>query len=167
MKTLKNVKTTVSNGKVTMTADIVDCPENFRVQQQTIIYVNPANIRHPRHIQISHEAVLVKSASGGFVMYHDDLVNLATLIEPKTSYAPVFSALTQGDQDLTVQVGSELTPDLQWQVSDDIGKSAVWSDVTGATGNALEKSKVKSGQFVRCKASSEAGIMFSSVTQVK
>jgi hypothetical protein len=157
MKKLTNVKTTVTGSKVTICADIVDAaPTDFKwpVQQTTVGWLNPANLRWPRHIQISSEAVFVKSMNGGMAITNDDLVALAALVEPKTSFPPFFKSFPS-PQSLTVDFSTELDPKLQWQVSDTPLPDGKWTDIEGAISRTLDNPP--KGKFVRCVASSEAG----------
>ena len=164
MKTFANKKITVTGNKFTMTADIVEKDYSaFPVQQQTIVHVAGNNRQHHRHVQISQAGAMVKTPGKnlGFVLEKQDLVDLATAIEPRLSYAPVPSKL---GKELTVNISSELTPDLQWQVSSDNGKT--WADIAGQKTNTLDKSSVPAKSLVRLKASSEAGTMISNSTIV-
>jgi len=174
MKSIKNPKVTVSaDGKSgSMTFDIVDQQYTpFLIQRVTVGHLNPLNLRHPRHVQISEEAVFVKAFGNGFAFPLDDIVAVATAIEPKTSFAPVFQKNTNP---LVAQVASELNPDFQWEVC---GNSPApnnanypdnkWIKIEGATSSSLDPSKVKSGQWVHCIASSEAGSVTSNPVQVK
>lgn len=153
MKTLTNVKIQVKDGKVTLTADIEDKAFSFPVQQVTVGYLNPENMKWPRHIQLSHEAVFVKAFGNGFAISQDDLVRLAAAVEPKTSYAPVFKKT----ENLTVEISSELDPELQWQVSERIDKLQQWVDIPGEKSASLSRKPELVGKFVRCRASSDAG----------
>jgi hypothetical protein len=164
MKTLKGIKTTISGNKLTLTADIVDKDYSaFRTQQQTIVHAASDNIRHHRHLQIAECGVMVKTPGKrvGFVLEKQDLIDIATGIEPLLSYAPV--ATNKLDKTLTVKINSELTPDFQWQVSMD---GQVWSNVPGQTTTTLDKSTVKAGQRVRLKATSPAGEMITETVVV-
>lgn len=162
MKTLSGVKTTVTGDKITITADIVEREFRFPVQQVTVGYLNPANIRWPRHIQLSNDACFVKAFGNGFAISTDDLVKIASQVEPKTSFPPLFGLKMPN---YTVEISSELHPDLQWEVSDKL--TGEWSKVEGQTSATLDKSKVKTGQFVRCVASSDAGSVTSNPAIVK
>lgn len=165
MKKLINVTSAVTNGKITITADIADTDKGefrFPVQQTTVGWINPLNMRWPRHVQISGEATFVKANGSGMAILHDDLVAIAALVEPKTSFPPVFKK-----SDLTVEVASELNPSYQWQVSDKIDASQSWSNINGQISATLDKSSIKAGQFVRCVASNDSGSMISNPTQVK
>ncbi len=160
MKTLTNHKVEVANGKLTITADIVEAdPGQFKfpAQQQTVTWINPHNHAWHRHVQISNEAVFVKAFANGLAVPLHMLVEVAGRVEPKTSYPPFF----RRQSDLKVEISSELEPDFQWQVSDKIGVLQSWSNIDGETKLGLDVSKVNKGQFVRLKASSEAGEMFS------
>jgi hypothetical protein len=153
MKKLTNVSVSVVNGKATITGDVVEAGKHgfeHPVQQVTVGYINPKNMAWPRHCQLSHEAFFVKAFGQGVGIMLDDLVAIAAVLEPKTSYPPKASQL---DGSLTVQIDSELQPTLQWELSDD-GKD--WKPIDGETTNALDRSKYK-GKFVRLVASSEAG----------
>lgn len=167
MKTLTNVVCKVENGKVTITADIADKTFGLPVNQTTVGYLNPKNIRYPRHCQISNEAYFVKAFGNGFAIMHDDLVRIAAIVEPKTTYPPLFTKQPDSEN-FVVEINSELNPDFQWQVSDEIklGKEN-WTDIVGATDGVLDKSKVEKGKFVRCVAKSEAGTMYSNPVIVK
>jgi len=186
MKTLINEKAIVSkDGKsVTITADIIekDYPQ-WMVQRVTVGHLNPVNIAHPRHVQISGDAVFIKGGGTSVAFSNDGLVAIAAAIEPKTSFAPVIRKLTP--ENLTVQIDSELSPDFQWQISDDafpkpkiptprppsgtklVAPPAVWANIEGQTVATLDPSKVTKGQWVRCVASSEAGSMTSNPVQIK
>lgn len=162
MKTLNNIKSSIVNGKLTLTADIVEKDySGFPVQQQTIVHVASGNRGHHRHIQISQAGAIVRTPGKnlGVVFEKQFLVDLATDIEPRLSYAPVASKL---GKELTVNIASELKPDLQWQVSADNGKT--FTDISGQTTNTLDKTKVGKKNHVRLKASSEAGTMISNST---
>jgi len=153
MKKLTNVKVSVVDGKATITGDVVEADKytfEHPVQQVTVGYLNPKNMAWPRHCQLSHEAFFVKAFGNGVGIMLDDLVAIATILEPKTSYPPTASQL---DGSLTVQINSELQPTLQWEASED-GKD--WQPIEGATANVLNKTD-HSGKFVRLVASSEAG----------
>lgn len=155
MKILKNIQVSIASGKVTITGDAVEA-EKYQfanpVQQVTIGYLNPLNMQWPRHCQLSHEAFFVKAFGNGVGIMLDDLVKIAALIEPKTSFPP--KSKGKLDNTLTVEFDSELNPSLQWQQSDD---GLTWENIEGATTNVLDKTKIGIGKVVRCVASSEAG----------
>lgn len=176
MKSLQNPKTTISadGKKCTVEFDIAEKQFTpFLIQRVTIGHLNPANMRHPRHVQISEEAVFVKAFGNGMAFPIDDVVKIASVVEPKTSFAPVFKK-TQNP--LTVEIASELNPDFQWQTC---GNKAApnnpklnfpdenWVKIDSATSATLDPTKVKSGQWVRCWASSEAGGMASHPVLIK
>ena len=176
MKKLVNVKTTVTNGKITICADIEESAPNefaFPVQQVTVGHLNPINPRWPRHCQISQDAYFIKCNGFGMAIFHDDLIAIAAQVEPKTSFPPVVKKLTD---DLFAEVSSELNPDFQWQVSDDAypqptaprtpPPQAVWSNIDGATSVKLDKTPLKTGQWVRCIISSEAGSVTSNPVKI-
>jgi hypothetical protein len=177
MKTLLRPKTTVSeDGKTaTIVCDIADVQfSEILAQRVTVGHVNPIHMAHPRHVQISNEAIFVKAFNVGFAMPIDDIVSIASVVEPRTTFAPQFRKSTDS---LTVQIASELDPDFQWEVSDDynprplghkeVRAVATWAKIDGQTTKTLDPTKVKSGQWVRCIASSEAGSMASNPVQIK
>lgn len=179
MKTLISPKTVVAaDGKsVTITLRIEDVEFNpFFVQRQTVGHLSPNNMAHPRHIQVSHEAVFIKSYGYAMAITNDTLVEIAAIIEPKTTFKPVFK---KSNEPLTVEIASELNPDFQWQESDRIkpipvegGKGLkpiepVWKNIEGQTTKTLDPTKVNKGQYVRCIASSQAGSMASNPVQIK
>lgn len=160
MKALKNLKTEVKDGKVTITADIAEAIFDKNVQQTTILFITSENRQWPRHIQISGEAVFVGAFGNKFAILNSDLVAIAAAVEPKTSYPPIFK--NNKSPDLTVDIYSELDPDFQWQVSPSLKVGEVdWKDVAGQTSKDFDRTQVKKGDFVRCVASSEAGTMYS------
>jgi hypothetical protein len=164
MKTLKNISISVSNGKTTITGDIADedpRDHRFPSRQTTELYRNLDNPKWPRHIQLTPKGVFVKAFGNSFILKADDLVNIASRIEPKTTFPPLFRQKTGT---LQVELCSELKPDLQWQVSDSL--AGPWTDVPGQTNPQLDQTTVKKGQFVRLKASSEAGEMASTAAKV-
>ena len=162
MKSLTNFKIEVQGDKALIQADIVDRQFSMPCQQVTVFQFNPNNRHFIRHVQLSHEAVFIKSRFGSFGIANDDLVDVAIKIEPSLTYAPIFQKKLTND--LKVTVHSEIEPDLQWQVSDD-GKE--WMDVIGEKRETLDRTTIKVGQFVRCVASGEAGQMISNPVQVK
>lgn len=167
MKKLTNVVSKVVDGKLTVTADVTECAAGdyrFPVQQVSIGYLSDKNHQWPRHIQLSGEATFVKAFGNGMAINHDDLVSIAAVVEPKTSFPPVFKKRIP---DYTVEIDTELDPDFQWQVSDSIDTKQSWKDIAGQTTKTLDKSTVPPGKWVRCVASSEAGSMTSNPVIVK
>ncbi len=173
MKTLINPQTTISadGKKCTVEFDIVEKEFSpFLVQRVTIGHLNPKNMRHPRHVQISEEAIFVKAFGNGMAFPIDDVVQMASVIEPKTSFAPVFK---KSENPFTVEIASELNPDFQWQVCEDVsaGKqhrpNGEWKDIEGQKTITLDQKTVSKNQWIRCVASSEAGSMASNPIQVK
>ena len=175
MKKLTNVKCTATGNKITICADIVEADAGefrFPAQRTTVGYLHEANPNWPRHVQVSNEAIFVKSAQNGLAITLDDFVSIATCAEPKTASPPVLVKV----QDLTAEISSELNPDFQWQVSDNPRPIAdkpstpppqpVWTDIKGATVKTLDKAMVKSGQWVRCIISSESGSLTSNPIKI-
>lgn len=164
MKTFANIKYTITGNKITLTADIVDKDfSRYPAQHQTIVHTASGNRRHRRHFHLSEAGAIIRTPGKnlGFVFQKQDMVDLATAIEPRLSYAPVAAPI---GKDLTANISSELTPDLQWQASADGGRT--WTDIAGQTTKTLDRATVKAGQQVRLKASSEAGTMISNSTLV-
>lgn len=157
MKRLTNIKTTANNGKITIEADVEEYKFEHPVQQVTVGYLNPNNLTWPRHCQLSHEAFFVKAFGQGVGIMLEDLVAIASVIEPKTTFPPVVK--DKLNNSLTVNIVSELNPDIQWEVSNEIGENQNWEKIEGANTSVFDKNKVKLGQFVRCVASSEAGFI--------
>jgi len=176
MKTLQNPITKISadGKKATVEFDIVEKEFTpFLVQRVTVGHLNPENMRHPRHVQISEQAVFVKGNGIGMAFPIDDVIKIASVVEPKTSFAPVFKKTTSS---LTVEITSELNPDFQWEICGNVSApnnskinmpDGKWIKIEGATSASLDPAKVKSGQWVRCWASSEAGGMASNPTLIK
>lgn len=179
MKTLISPQARISaDGKTaTVTFQIAEKDfSNFPCQRVTVGHYNPSNIKHPRHVQITNEGVFVKYSGNKklvqFAIPLDDFVLIAAQIEPQTSFPPVVKTLTS----LTVEVSSELDPLYQWQVTDSIEIKSVpvgtkiadpvWADIVGQTSKTLDKSTVKTGQWVRVKAYSDAGAMFSNPVKI-
>lgn len=180
MKTLQSPKVTVSaDGKTaTVVFQIVEKQfGNFPSQRVTIGHLNPSNKKHPRHVQATDEGVFVKNMMNGegVAIELDDFVQMAAVINPATTFAPRFK---KSDAPLTVEISSELDPDFQWQVTDSIEIKSVtaesgltpiqpiWTDIAGQVTKTLDKASVKSGQWIRCKAYSQAGEMFSNPVKI-
>lgn len=164
-KTLVNVQMSAKDGKVTLTGDIAEVDFDVHmIQRVTIGYLNPDNRQWPRHIQLSHEAVFVSAFGKYFSLNDDDLVRLATLVEPKTSYPPIFKSKIADK--LEAQISSELDPSFRWEVSDRIDKAQQWSVIEGESSNTLSSPERFKGKFVRCVAFSDAGSMTSNPVKV-
>lgn len=164
MKCLSNFKTEVKGNKVFIEADILEQTFGVRVQQVTVGYYNQKNLAWPRHCQLSHEALFIKAFGNGVGVKLEDLVALAAAVEPKTTFPPKMD--NKLDSTLKVELSSELTPTLQWQVSEHIDNRADWKDIDGATDITFDKSKVETGHFVRVIARSDAGEMISNAAIV-
>ena len=164
MKTIINPRTVVApDGKsAVITVDIVDQPFNaMLITRVTHTHLNPTNVKHPRHIQSSSEAVFVRSRNGTAAMPNDTVIEIFAAIEPATTFAPVFK---KNATPVSVAVASELPATFQWQISDYVSSaptpppaSAKWSDIPGATNAKLDESALKDGQWVRCVASNAVG----------
>jgi hypothetical protein len=157
MKKITNTKAEVKGNKITITGDIIDvAPGEFKfpAQQVTIGYETIG--RHRRHVQISSDAVFVKTPDAIAAIPLNELIAISSAIEPKTSPKPWFSKMpTTGA--LTVEFSSEIEPSLQWKWSDKPDPSGKWSDIAGATTATLIKTPDLNGKWVACVAFSEAG----------
>jgi len=176
MKTLVNPLTKISadGKKCTVEFDIIEKEfTQFLVQRVTVGHLSKENMRHPRHVQISEEAVFVKAFGNGMAFPIDDVIKIASIVEPKTSFAPVFK---KTENPLTAEVASELNPDFQWEICGNVSApnnpkinraDGKWLKIEGATSASLDPSKVQKNQWVRCVASSEAGSMASNPSLIK
>lgn len=169
MKRLSNVKATVTGDRITICADIVETPFWRMPVERTIdraINVPDANQprQHHYHIQVSQDIYSVKTPGKhcGLAISHDDMLAIAKMVDPRICHAPVLKSQINSTT-LTADIGSELTPDLQWEVCSD-GKT--WTAIEGQTTKTLDKSTVKQGQFVRLVAKSEAGTMTSNPIKI-
>jgi hypothetical protein len=160
MKILSNVVTVVKDGKVTITADIADKSFQWPVQQTTVTHIAAENVRFPRHVQLSHEAVFVKNGPIGFAIEREDLVNIAKEVEPQTSYRPVVS---KSDGPFSAKFVSELPLTYKWQNS---AAGKVFVNIEGQTNQTLDLTKVVKGEFVRCVATNAAGSTATAPVQV-
>lgn len=153
MKTLRNIQATVKNGKITITADIVEQEFRQAVQQTTIGFHPKDNLHWIRHAQISQEAFFLKRLGFGVAVpieeFHDQV---ALKIEPRLTFAP---KQRPSADPLTVNFCSELEPQLQWEVANE--PNGEWQALKGANSNKLDPKLVPAGYWVRCKASSDAG----------
>ena len=160
MKALSNVQVSVKDGKVTMTADIIEKTFEFPVQRVTVGWLHPTNPRHPRSIQISQEAFFVKAFGEGFAFEHEDLVALAAAVNPKTAAPPMLTRDIK--EDLIADVGSELHPDFQWQYgvipATKGGGPLIWQDIAGQTSKSLPPDAIPQNAYaVRAVIKSDAG----------
>lgn len=156
MKTLTNLKIKVDGNKATIECDIVDKQFLHPSQQTTVGHLADDNLTWARHIQLSQEAVFVKRIGcGGMAIPVEDLVAIAPFVEPRLTWAPKMEEPKGDDLNIRVAFVSELKVKLQWQISDD-GKEG-WTDIEGATSDAVSRKDLPAGKFVRCKAESDAG----------
>lgn len=154
MKTLTNLKSTVSNGKITITADIVEREFKGPVQQTTMLDIPDGNQQWVRHVQLSNKAFFIKRLGNGLALPVEEwIAEVANKVEPKLTYAPL-----PKKTGLTVEFSSELNPDLQWQAADKANApEAEWNNIEGATSASLVPDAIPKGKFVRCLAKSSAG----------
>lgn len=174
MKTLIYKSATLSDdGKsVTINADVVEQPFNsILTSRVTHGHLNELNVKHPRHVQSSSEAVFVKHSVHGVALLNDFLVSVAAVVEPKTSFAPLH--VPSADL-MTTQLVSESDVKYQWQVSDDPAPQgtfpppvAVWSDIAGQTSKTLDKSCIKQGQWARCVSTNATGSTIGKPVHIK
>lgn len=163
MKKLTNVVANVVNGKLTITADVVEADKSeyrFPIQRVTVGYLNPDNLKWPRHIQLSGEAFFVKAYGAAMVISHDDIVKIAAAAEPKTSFAPVLKQ----SNDLNGENISELPVSYQWQVSEN---GTDWTDIPTGINAVLDSTNLIKGQLVRLVATNAAGSTVSIPIQIK
>jgi hypothetical protein len=177
MKTLINEKVVLSaDGKsVTIIADVVDQPfSGLLVTRVSHHHVNPDNIKHPRRIQSSNEAVFMEAPGTKAAIPNKFIAAIFAAIEPKTTFAPIFKKTSvPGD----VQIISETPVTYQWQVSDDAFPKAtadrtppppaVWADISGEINPKTDLASVKLGQWIRCVASNASGKTISKPAQKK
>ena len=157
-KTLSNPQSKVSeDGKsITITADLTDAEYSMILAQRvTIGHFNPKNMNHVRHVQISNEAMFVKAYWKGVAFDADALVAIATAIEPKTSFAPVFD---KSDDPTKAIVISELPVTLAWETCTDksVKINSQWVVISGET-SSMVKATLPKGIWLRCRATNEAG----------
>jgi hypothetical protein len=159
MKTLTAAKTVISeDGKTaTVTFDIIDKPYSFLLAQRvTIGHVNPRNMNHVRHVQISNEAVFVKAWGRGVAFDPDSLVAVSAVLEPTTSFAPLFE---KPKTPLTASIVSELPYTVSWEFCTDkrLTTKSQWNIISGETIDSLTADKVPSGNWIRCRAKNAVG----------
>lgn len=166
MKSLKNIKAVVENGKVTITADIEEREFHFPVQQVTCLHLADVNPKWARHTQMSNEAFFVKRRQFGVAFPLEDMVTqVATAIEPNLSYPALFKKYCGTPDTIVAELDSELHPAFQWKIADKINSpESEWKDIEGATTNSLSRKDLPEGKFVRCKATSDCGISWTPPT---
>ena len=163
MKTLTNTKTVVEGNKVTITAEIIDYSFGMPCQAVTVGHGSATNIHHPRHVQISNEALFVKRMGNHVIKKAelawliDELVDIFINIEPGLTDAPVFMQQPKPDSLAAIVVNSELPYTVLWEWSPD-GKT----DWTTA-----DKAAIPDGAFHRCTATNAAGSTLSNVVKQK
>ena len=153
MKTLINPQTTVSaDGKTaTIVVQIADVAFNALLTTRvTHGHINPINRAHPRRIQSSNQSVFLEAPGVKVAIPNETLAAIFSVIEPKTTFAPVLKK----NKDGTVSIISETPVTLQWQVSAD---AKTWSDIAGATSATLADGLVKLGEWKRLTATNASG----------
>lgn len=176
MKTLTNYKITVTGDKLTLTADIVEQQFNqILTSRVSHGHLNPDHQHHHRHIQSSSEAIFVKHMGHGFALSNDFVAALASVVEPRTAFAPIFKHSSTPNK---VEVVSESPVALQWQTAPaehfiesptphTAPTPVTWVDIAGETGDSIDESKVEKGHWVRCKAVNATGETTSRAVQRK
>jgi len=153
MKTLSNIQTILKDGKVTITADVVEQQFTHPVQQVTVGFMAAGNPHWIRHAQISQEAIFFKRLGVGFAIPIEEFNDkVAMVIEPNLTFPPRYR---KSYNPLRVDFDSELTPVLQWESAEEI--NGEWKPIAGQTTNVLDPATVAKGAWVRCVASSDAG----------
>jgi len=166
MKSLKNIQTTVKDGKITITADIEEKDYRFPVQQVTVLHLADKNPRWARHAQMSNEAFFVKRRQFGVAFPLEEMVTqVATVIEPNLSYPAQFTKYVQLPETIVAELDSELHPVFQWKIADKPdADEAEWKDIPGATSHVLNRKDLPSQKYVRCKAVSDCGVSWTPPT---
>lgn len=168
MKTLSELKVTVIGDTFTITGKIIDRSFGFPTQQTTIVDIAKDNRDWARHAQMSQEAFFIRRLGKGVAIPIQDWIQkVANVIEPGLTHAPIFLR-KKSTTPLTVSIGSELSPDLQWKE----GKLPTdppeqWTDIPGATGVTLDPKGIEKGKWVICVASSESGQTATIPVQIK
>jgi len=166
MKTIGDVKITCSQGIITIVGKVVEREFNPNIEQKTVLYITGENRRWYRHIQISQEATFLKAYGSGIGILHDDLAAIANAIEPKTSYPPVIKSINPTT--FTAEIISELDVTFQWESTESLNPDKLkWEPVESQTTDALDKTKVLAGRFVRLSATNQSGTTYSNPIQVK
>jgi len=161
MKIITSTKTVVEGNKITITAELSEKEFQLPVQLTTIGHGVATNIHHPRHVQISNEALFVKrmhsqTKRGAAVAWLiDELVDIFVNIEPGLTDAPVFVQQPKPDL-LDATVNSEIPFTLAWEQSDDC-----------KTWLTTDKSIVVPGKFYRAIATNAAGSTISNAVKLK
>ncbi len=166
MKSLKNIKTVVVDGKVTITADIEERQFGFPSQQVTVLHLADNNQRWARHAQISNEAFFVKRRQFGVAFPIEEMITqVATVIEPNLSYPALFKKYVPTPDTIVADLDSELHPAFQWKIADNINDpEEKWIDIEGATTPILSRKDLPPKKWVRCKAVSDAGVSWTPPT---
>jgi hypothetical protein len=160
MKCITNLKATVSDGKITITGDVVEREFRFPSQQVTVPFVGNKNPHWAIHAQMSQEALFIKHLAAGVAIPLQEWIDsVANLVEPKLSYPPAI----RKNANLTVEFVSDLEMSIQWQSSED---DIHWADVPGETSSTLNL-KGLSGKWVRCRGFSAAGETFTPAQKLK
>jgi len=166
MKSLKNIKTVVQDGKVTITADLEEKTYSFPVQQVTVMHVADNNPRWARHAQMSNEAFFVKRRQFGVAFPLEEMVTqVATIIEPMLSYPANFKGYVPTPDTIVAELDSELHPSFQWKIADKANApESEWKDIEGAITNTLSRKDLPPEKWVRCKATSDCGVSWTPPT---
>lgn len=165
MKIITKCKTIVDGNKITITAELSEKDFVLPVQLVTIGHGVSTNLHHPRHVQISNEALFVKrmpradlkrkgSAIGWLI---DELVDVFVAIDPNLTDAPQFLEHPK-ENDLSVVINSEIEFTEKWEQSDD-GKDWVEFD--------KDKNGTIPGKLYRCIATNAAGSTISNPVMLK
>jgi len=166
MKSLKNIQATAVNGKITITADIEDREFHFPCQQVTILHTADGNPQWARHAQLSNEAFFVKRRQFGAAFPLEEMITkVANVIEPMLSYPVFFKGVIPTTDTIVAELDSELHPTFQWKIADSVTAPVEqWQDIPGATSPTLSRKDLPPNKFVRCKATSDAGIAWTPPT---
>lgn len=148
---MKSLTTTVTGGALTLpTMYQGTFTPSLPVQQVSVGQFPAANPAWARTLQISDEAVYIKSGTYSVAISLADLVNLAFVVEPNLTWTPPV-ILTQPasttttvttQKSLSVVAGSEYSLTYAWYQS---ANGTNWSNALTTTGIALNKVVIAAG----------------------
>lgn len=162
MKSITNLKATISGDQITISGKIEEWQPSLRVQQVTIGHASPHNPSWIRHVQISDSDFIVSRMMNGLTVNLDEWMDIAIQVEPKLASVPTFVKQPTKDN-LSVVADSETPIDYQWSGSLD-GNSFKFID--GETTSTLDKTKIETNKFVICSVKNASGQTDSDMIQV-
>lgn len=167
MKTLRSAEISVEGDTITIKAKIVDQPfQGILITRVTHGHLNHENMRHPRRIQSSSEAVFVEAPMAKIAIPNKLVSRIAAAMEPMTSFPPKIKRESKPNE---ILVCSEIPVTYQWQISNNPKPiadkphtpppPAIWNDISGETSNIIDESKVEVGKWIRCVVKNAAGTL--------